>query len=82
MVSQLSWLHCVFIVSCRQKLSADLEVEVKNLRLAFSELHLKHKSLASEFQVHRDLDSKNKAELRRLKGKFSWLCAKFVFVGT
>lgn len=56
-------------VSCRQKLSADLEVEVKNLRLAFSELHLKHKSLASELQFQKDHDAKNKADLKRLKGE-------------
>ncbi|KAJ1421260.1 E3 ubiquitin-protein ligase, partial [Sesbania bispinosa] len=56
-------------VSYRQKLSIDLEVEAKNLRLAFSELHLKHKSLASEFQIQRDIDAKNKADLKRLKGE-------------
>ncbi|OIW01083.1 hypothetical protein TanjilG_25191 [Lupinus angustifolius] len=56
------------VVSCRQNLSIDLE-EVKNLRLTFSELHLKHKSLASELLFHRDLDAKNKANLRRLKGE-------------
>ncbi|XP_061355965.1 E3 ubiquitin-protein ligase BRE1-like 1 [Gastrolobium bilobum] len=55
-------------VSCRPKLSIDLEVEVKNLRLALSELHLKHKSLASDFQIQRDLDAKNKADLKRLRG--------------
>ncbi|RDX94706.1 E3 ubiquitin-protein ligase BRE1-like 1, partial [Mucuna pruriens] len=54
-------------VLCRQKLSSDLEVKVKNLRLEFSELHLKHKSLASEFQIQTDLDAKNKADLERLK---------------
>ncbi|KAG5088186.1 hypothetical protein JHK86_000798 [Glycine max] len=52
---------------CRQKLSSDLEVIVKNLRLEFSELHLKHKSLASEFLIQRGLDAKNKADLERLK---------------
>lgn len=56
-------------VSCGQMLSNDLEVESKNLRLALSELHLKHKSLASDFRTHRDLDAKNKAELKRLKGE-------------
>ncbi|KAK7256480.1 hypothetical protein RIF29_29931 [Crotalaria pallida] len=55
-------------VSCRQNSSNCLE-DVKNLRLTFSELHLKHKSLASEFLCHRDLDAKNKADLKRLKGE-------------
>ncbi|WJX75960.1 ubiquitin-like modifier hub1 [Trifolium repens] len=56
-------------VSCGQMLSNDLELESKNLRLSLSELHLKHKSLASEFRIQRDLDAKNKAELKRLKGE-------------
>ncbi|XP_004492186.1 E3 ubiquitin-protein ligase BRE1-like 1 isoform X2 [Cicer arietinum] len=56
-------------VSCGQKLSNDLDLESKNLRLALSELHLKHKSLASDFRIQRDLDAKNKAELKRLKGE-------------
>ncbi|MED6120827.1 ubiquitin-like modifier hub1, partial [Stylosanthes scabra] len=63
-------------VSFRQKLCADLEGEVKNLRSAFSELHLKHKSLASEFQTRRDLDAKNKAELRKLKGELESVLAE------
>ncbi|CAJ1780003.1 unnamed protein product [Sphenostylis stenocarpa] len=58
-------------VLCRQKLSSDLDVKVKNLRLEFSELHLKHKSLSSEFQIQRDLDAKNKADLERLKGELA-----------
>lgn len=73
-VSLPYWLHCLFIDLCRQKLSSDLEVIVKNLRLEFSELHLKHKSLASEFLIQRGLDAKNKADLERLKGKLSLLC--------
>lgn len=75
-VSQLTWLHFPFVVSCGQKLSNDLEVEVKKLRSTLSELHLKHKSLASEFRIKRDIDAKNKAELRRLKGKFSLVILK------
>ncbi|KAF1895888.1 hypothetical protein Lal_00033951 [Lupinus albus] len=55
-------------VSCRQNLSIDPE-EVRNLRLTFSELHIKHKSLASELLCHRDLAIKNKADLKRLKGE-------------
>ncbi|KAK7395594.1 hypothetical protein VNO78_16158 [Psophocarpus tetragonolobus] len=58
-------------VLCRQELSSDLEVKVKNLRLEFSELHLKHMSLASEYQIQRDLDAKHKAELKRLKGELA-----------
>ncbi|KAF1884032.1 hypothetical protein Lal_00012992 [Lupinus albus] len=54
------------VVSCRQNPSIDLE-EVRNLRLTFSELHLKHKSLACELLFHRDLAAKNKADLKRLK---------------
>ncbi|KAE9592196.1 putative aminoacyltransferase, E1 ubiquitin-activating enzyme [Lupinus albus] len=56
------------VVSCRQNPSIDLE-EVRNLRLTFSELHLKHKSLACELLFHRDLAAKNKADLKRLKGE-------------
>ncbi|KAI4354748.1 hypothetical protein L6164_003591 [Bauhinia variegata] len=55
--------------SCRQESTVGLLTKVKNLRSAFSELHLKHKSLMSEFQSHRDLDDKNKVELKRLKGE-------------
>ncbi|GFY92696.1 histone mono-ubiquitination 1 [Actinidia rufa] len=53
--------------SCRQKLSTDLQKEVRNLRVALGDLHLKHKSLATELQCHRDTDAKNKAELKRLR---------------
>lgn len=74
-VSLPYWLHCLFIDLCRQKLSSDLEVIVKNLRLEFSELHSKHKSLASEFQIQRDLNAKNKADLERLKGKLFLPCS-------
>lgn len=53
---------------CRQK-TRDLDAEVKNLRLAFSDLHLRHRSLAREIHRHRDTDAKNKAELKHLKGE-------------
>ncbi|PSS24116.1 E3 ubiquitin-protein ligase BRE1-like [Actinidia chinensis var. chinensis] len=53
--------------SCRQKISTDLQKEVRNLRVALGDLHLKHKSLATELQCHRDTDAKNKAELKRLR---------------
>ncbi|GMJ01421.1 REDUCED DORMANCY 4, histone mono-ubiquitination 1 [Hibiscus trionum] len=54
--------------SCRQL--AELESEVKNLRVAISDIHLKHRSLARELQSNRDTDAKSKAELKRLKGEF------------
>ncbi|XP_059451247.1 E3 ubiquitin-protein ligase BRE1-like 1 isoform X1 [Corylus avellana] len=53
--------------SCRQNASHDLEKEVKNLRLEFSDLHLKHKSLARELWRHQDIDAKSKAGIKRLK---------------
>ncbi|XP_028798888.1 E3 ubiquitin-protein ligase BRE1-like 1 isoform X2 [Neltuma alba] len=57
--------------TCGQKSSVDLNMEIKTLRSAFTELHLKHKSLASEFRSHRDVDAKNKVELKRLKGELA-----------
>ncbi|KAJ7950849.1 E3 ubiquitin protein ligase [Quillaja saponaria] len=54
---------------CRKRTLSDVELEVKNLRLALGELHLKHKSLARELQNYLDVDAKNKAELKRLKGE-------------
>uniref|UniRef100_A0A5B7BUQ2 E3 ubiquitin protein ligase n=1 Tax=Davidia involucrata TaxID=16924 RepID=A0A5B7BUQ2_DAVIN len=54
---------------CRQKTSNDLEIVVKNLRVALGDLHVKHKSLAREIQSHRDTDAKHKAELKRLRGE-------------
>ncbi|XP_022863394.1 E3 ubiquitin-protein ligase BRE1-like 1 isoform X2 [Olea europaea var. sylvestris] len=53
----------------QQGLSCDLLAEVKNLRLAVRSIHLKHKSLAAEFQGHRDTDTKNNADLKCLKGE-------------
>nr|KJB22300.1 hypothetical protein B456_004G039600 [Gossypium raimondii]KJB22301.1 hypothetical protein B456_004G039600 [Gossypium raimondii] len=53
--------------SCGQL--AELESEVKNLRFAIADVHLNHRSLARELQSHRDIDAKNKAELKRLKGE-------------
>lgn len=57
--------------SCRvmEKTTNDLRMEVKNLRVALSDLHLKHKSLANEVQSHRDTYAKNKAELKHLAGE-------------
>ncbi|KAK8480055.1 hypothetical protein V6N12_033972 [Hibiscus sabdariffa] len=55
--------------SCRQKEFSELESEVKNLRLAIGDIHLKHRSMVRELQSHSDIDAKNKAELKRLKGE-------------
>ena len=65
-------MHVLLLLlgSCWQKTSCDLEKEVKNLRLEFSDLHLKHKTLARELQKHQDIDAKNNAEIKRLRGNF------------
>ncbi|KAB1225237.1 E3 ubiquitin-protein ligase BRE1-like 1 [Morella rubra] len=55
--------------SCRQKTSQNLENEVNNLRLEFTDLHLKHMSLAKELQRHQDNHAKKKAEIARLRGE-------------
>ncbi|KAG8664017.1 hypothetical protein MANES_01G271200v8 [Manihot esculenta] len=52
-----------------QRESCELVEEVKNLRLALNDVHLKHKSLARELQSYRDIDGKSKAELKQLKGE-------------
>lgn len=59
-----------FLGLCNKKISGDLHAEVNNMRLAFGDLHLKHKSVTRDMQSHRDIDAKNKAELKRLRGKF------------
>ncbi|KAM5554572.1 E3 ubiquitin-protein ligase BRE1-like 1 [Rosa sericea] len=53
----------------RQRASNDLKMEVKNLRLAFSDILLKHRGLARELQNRWDIEAKNKAEIKRLKGE-------------
>ncbi|KAH9733326.1 E3 ubiquitin-protein ligase BRE1-like 1 [Citrus sinensis] len=53
----------------KQKASSNLQSEVKNLRLALMDLHLKHKSLTRELQSRQDIDAKDKAKLNRLKGE-------------
>ncbi|XP_022733211.1 E3 ubiquitin-protein ligase BRE1-like 1 isoform X2 [Durio zibethinus] len=55
--------------SCRQQVSSELESDVKNLRFRIGDIHLKHRSLVRELQSHRDIDAKNKAELKCLKGE-------------
>ncbi|XP_042511746.1 E3 ubiquitin-protein ligase BRE1-like 1 [Macadamia integrifolia] len=53
----------------RHKTSNDLRSEVKNLRVALGDLHLKHKKLAYEVRRRQDTNAKNKAELKRLTGE-------------
>ncbi|XP_010544588.1 PREDICTED: E3 ubiquitin-protein ligase BRE1-like 1 [Tarenaya hassleriana] len=49
------------------QVSNDLESELQSLRLALSDVHVKHKLLSSELQNHRDADAKNKADLKRIR---------------
>ncbi|GKV12797.1 hypothetical protein SLEP1_g23900 [Rubroshorea leprosula] len=60
----------------RQKPTCELESEVKNLRLAVNDLFLRHKSLARELQSHQDIDARNKAELKQLKGELESVVAE------
>lgn len=62
--------------SCRPDSSIELEKEVKNLRLAIGDMHIKHRNLAKEMQFHRDTDAKNKSELRQLKGELECTIAE------
>ncbi|XP_071736096.1 E3 ubiquitin-protein ligase BRE1-like 1 [Rutidosis leptorrhynchoides] len=62
--------------SCRPNSSIELEKEVKNLRFAIGDMHLKHKSLSKKMQFHRDTDAKNKSELRQLKGELECTIAE------
>ncbi|KAH7519670.1 E3 ubiquitin-protein ligase BRE1-like 1 [Ziziphus jujuba] len=55
--------------SCRQETSAALDTEVRNLRLAFVDVLLKHRSVAKKLQSHQVVDAKNKAALKRLRGE-------------
>lgn len=59
-----------------EKTTNELAMEVKNLRVALSDLHLKHKSLANEVQSHRDTYAKNKAQLKHLAGSIFDVCGK------
>lgn len=45
--------------------------EIRSLRSAFTDLHLKHRSLANELQLRRDTTAKNKAEQKRLSGELA-----------
>lgn len=62
--------------SYRPESSIELEREVKNLRLAIGDMHIKHRSLARDMQFHRDTDAKNKSELRQLKGELECTIAE------
>ncbi|KAL6124537.1 hypothetical protein ACLB2K_077049 [Fragaria x ananassa] len=56
----------------RQRASNDLRNGVKNLRLAFCHCLLKHRGMARELHNRWDIESKNKAEIKRLKA-ILWL---------
>ena len=63
-----------------QQVFSELESEVKNLRATIGDIHLKHRSLTRELQSHRDIDAKNKAELKRLKGDFLYVVRIGMFI--
>ena len=78
-------IFCILLLligTSRPKTSTDFKNEVKNLRLAFIDMFLKHRTLARELQSHRDLDAKNKAELKRLKGKILTPIVLYSFLPT
>ncbi|XP_058104401.1 E3 ubiquitin-protein ligase BRE1-like 1 isoform X3 [Magnolia sinica] len=52
-----------------QKTTNGLEMDVKSLQVALSDLHLKHRLLMNEVQIHRDTNAKNKAKLKHLAGE-------------
>lgn len=66
--------------SCRQKASIELESDVKNLRLAIGDIHLKHRSMVRALQNYSDIDAKNKAELKRLKGNLFYVVKIGMFI--
>ncbi|RAL38752.1 hypothetical protein DM860_013433 [Cuscuta australis] len=49
--------------------SHDLLMEVKTLRHAVNELHVKHRTFAGVLQSRGDTDAKNEAELKRVRGE-------------
>ncbi|GMN56359.1 hypothetical protein TIFTF001_025463 [Ficus carica] len=53
--------------ACRRNTESILEA--KTWRSAFIDMFLKHRSLSKELQSHQDIDAKNKAKLRRLRGE-------------
>lgn len=56
--------------SCKRKAFNDMVAEIKNLQSTLSDLLLKHRSLARELRKHQDVDLKNKAKLKYLRGNF------------
>ncbi|CAO2834803.1 unnamed protein product [Amaranthus hypochondriacus] len=55
--------------SCKRKESYTMMADIKNLRSALNDLHLKHRSLARELHKHESGELKNKAELKYLRGE-------------
>ncbi|XP_039121891.1 E3 ubiquitin-protein ligase BRE1-like 1 [Dioscorea cayenensis subsp. rotundata] len=49
-----------------RKTTSDLQMEVKNFRVAISDLHSRHRLLANKVRSHRDIHVKKKAEHKRL----------------
>lgn len=56
------------------KANEELYVEAKKLRGLVDDLHVKHRELSAELGTCRDLQAKDQAELKRLKG-----CNLFLF---
>ncbi|XP_031502326.1 E3 ubiquitin-protein ligase BRE1-like 1 [Nymphaea colorata] len=52
-----------------EKTVNDLRMEVRSLKVALGDLHLKHRSLSNEVYSSRDTNAKNKLELKRLTGE-------------
>ncbi|CAN6477956.1 unnamed protein product [Victoria cruziana] len=52
-----------------RKTVSDLRMEVRSLKVALGDLHLKHRSLSNELYTSRDTNVKNKLELKRLAGE-------------
>lgn len=64
--------RCILLLlldACRRNTESILEA--KTWRSAFIDIFLKHSSLSKELQSHQDIDAKNKAKLRRLRGNYS-----------
>ncbi|KAJ0970641.1 hypothetical protein J5N97_018600 [Dioscorea zingiberensis] len=59
-----------------QKTTNGLRADVKNLRVAIDDLHLRHRVLADRVRNHRDIYAKNKAEHKRLLEELSTAVAE------
>nr|XP_024399175.1 E3 ubiquitin-protein ligase BRE1-like 2 isoform X3 [Physcomitrium patens] len=57
------------------KANEELYVEAKKLRGLVDDLHVKHRELSAELGTCRDLQAKDQAELKRLKGELEEACA-------